>query len=113
MLLKYSKLHFVFGIDGVTDEINQKYRIGVKTDLALSNMIESAKHKFTKWEYTIFEHNYHQLQYAIDFAKKYDIHIKARINGRPYSKLHKNKIKTVEKILNDNKTNFYLCKINK
>ena len=113
MLLKYSKLYFVFGIDGVTDEINQKYRIGVKTDLAISNMIESAKHKFTKWEYTIFEHNYHQLQDAIDFAKKYDIHIQARINGRPYSKLNKNKIKTIEKILNDNKTNFYLCKINK
>ena len=113
LLMKYSKLHFVFGIDGITDEINQKYRIGVRTDLALSNMIESAKHRFTKWEYTIFEHNHHQLQDAIDFAKDHSIYILARVNGRPYSKLNEDNVKKVESILNKNETNFYLCKITK
>ena len=108
-ILKYEKAHFIFGIDGTTDEINQKYRIGVNTDLALSNMTESAKHRFTKWDYTIFEHNYHQLQDAIDFSKKHGIYIMARVNSRPFSKLKSEKISLVENILKKNKTNYYLC----
>ena len=35
-VLKNPKVHFIFGIDGITDEINQKYRKGVNTKLALS-----------------------------------------------------------------------------
>ena len=110
VLKKYEKLYFVFGIDGVTDEINQKYRIGVRTDLAFSNMLMSAKQRFTKWDFTIFEHNYHQLQEAIDFAEKHKIYINDRINGRPYSKLKEEKISLVEDILKKNSTNYYLCK---
>ena len=110
VLNKHKKLYFIFGIDGMTDEINQKYRIGVRTDLAFSNMIESAKIRFTKWDYTIFEHNYHQLQDAINFSKKHNIYLLARVNGRPFSKLNEKNISKVESILNNNKTNYFLCK---
>lgn len=110
IIKKYPKLFFVFGIDGITDDVNQKYRIGVRTDLALSNMIESAKHRFTKWDFTIFEHNYHQLQESIDFASKHGIYMLVRVNGRPFSKIQKDNLKTVEKILQKNRTNYYLCK---
>jgi len=109
-ILKNPKVHFVFGIDGVTDEVNQKYRIGVNTDLALSNMIVSAKYRFTKWDYTIFEHNYHQLQDAINFAEEHGIYILARVNSRPFAKLNQNKLSYVEDILKKNRTNYYLCK---
>ena len=110
ILNKNNNLYFVFGIDGVTDEINQKYRIGVRTDLAFSNMLMSVKQRDTKWDFTVFEHNYHQLQDAIDFAEKHEIYINVRINGRPYSKLKKEKISLVEDILKKNSTNYYLCK---
>ncbi len=111
ILKKYEKVYFVFGIDGLTDDINQKYRIGVRTDLALSNMIESSKHRYTKWDFTIFEHNYHQLQDVIDFAKKYKIYMLARINGRPYSKLDSKKIPLIENILKkSNVEEYFLCR---
>jgi MoaA/NifB/PqqE/SkfB family radical SAM enzyme len=109
-ILENPKVHFIFGIDGTTDEVNQKYRIGVNTKLALSNMIVSAKHRFTKWDYTIFEHNYHQLQDAIDFAEDHGIYILARVNSRPFAKLNPNKLSYVEDILKKNRTNYYLCK---
>ena len=109
-ILENPKVHFIFGIDGTTDEVNQKYRIGVNTKLALSNMIVSAKHRLTRWDYTIFEHNYHQLQDAIDFAEDHGIYILARVNSRPFAKLNPNKLSYVEDILKKNRTNYYLCK---
>ena len=113
MLTKYKKLFFIFGIDGVTDEVNQKYRVNVRTDLAFENMIQSAKLRFTKWDFTIFEHNWHQLQDAINFASKHKIYILVRVNGRAYSKISNQNLIEVEKILKKNNTNYYLCKTDK
>ena len=113
MLTKHKKLFFIFGIDGVTDEVNQKYRVNVRTDLAFENMIQSAKLRFTKWDFTIFEHNWHQLQDAINFASKHKIYILVRVNGRAYSKISNQNLIEVEKILKENNTNYYLCKTDK
>tara|TARA_Y100000361_G_scaffold66820_1_gene58751 strand:- start:2257 stop:2952 length:696 start_codon:yes stop_codon:yes gene_type:complete len=113
MLIKYKKLFFIFGIDGVTDEVNQKYRVNVRTDIAFENMIQSAKLRFTKWDFTIFEHNWHQLQDAIDLASDHKIYILARVNGRAYSKISDQNLIEVEEILKKNKTNYYLCKTDK
>ena len=113
MLTKHKKLFFIFGIDGVTDEVNQKYRVNVRTDLAFENMIQSAKLRFTKWDFTIFEHNWHQLQDAINFASKHKIYILVRVNGRAYSKISNQNLIEVEKILKKNNTNYYLCKTDK
>lgn len=72
---KYGEsLQIVFGIDGVDHETNNKYRIGVDTDKAFKNMI--AFHEAggdAKWQFILFDFNYHQLPEAADIRKKYNM----------------------------------------
>ncbi len=110
ILTRYKKTSFVFGIDGLTDEINQIYRVNVRTDIALKNMIESAKHGFTKWHYTIFNHNYHELPDVIKFTKKYNLTLLCRFNGREFNKLDDENIFICEELLKKNNISYYVCK---
>lgn len=72
-----------FGIDGLTHEINNMYRINVDTHRAYENMMLLAKHNKARWDYTIFEHNKHEIEDVIKFAKDYKIELSLRCNLRP------------------------------
>ena len=50
-------------------------------------MFESVKHRATKWDFTVFEHNYQEVEDAIKVALDYEIQIHVRINGRNFSKI--------------------------
>lgn len=78
-----NNITFIFGIDGLTQEINSKYRINVNTDLAYNNMLFLAKHDKAAWDYTVFEHNKHELTDVIKFAKTHNIKLNFRCNLRP------------------------------
>ena len=110
ILTQYKKTYFVFGIDGLTDEINQMYRVNVRTDIALKNMIESAKYRSTRWDYTIFNHNYLELPDVIDFARKNKLKLLCRFNGREFNKLDDENIFICEELLKKNNISYYVCK---
>lgn len=80
-----------FGIDGLTHDINNLYRIGVNTELAYKNMLELAKYSKAKWDYTLFEHNKHEAEDVIKFALDNNIKLMLRCNLRP-SKFGVNRI---------------------
>ena len=80
-----------FGIDGLTHEINNKYRINVNTQLAFDNMFLMAKYGRAVWDYTIFEHNKHEIEDVIELANHHDILLMLRCNLRP-SKFGVNRI---------------------
>ena len=110
ILTRYKKTVFVFGIDGLTDEINQRYRVNVRTDIALKNMIESVKHGFTKWHYTIFNHNYQELSDVIKFAKNHNLDLLCRFNGREFNKLDDENIVKCEDLLQKNNIGYFVCR---
>jgi len=110
ILTRYKKTSFVFGIDGLTDEINQIYRVNVRTDIALKNMVESAKYKTPRWDYTIFSHNYYELPDVIKFARKNSLRLLCRINGREFNKLDDENIFICEELLKKNNISYYVCK---
>lgn len=101
---------FIFGIDGLSNDVNQIYRVNVNTKLALKNMIESSKHRTTKWEYTIFSHNYHELNSVIDLSKKYDIDLLCRFNGRQFNKIQDAHLNNCINELEKNNIKYYVCK---
>ena len=72
-----------FGIDGLTHEVNNLYRINVNTELAYKNMLELAKYGKAKWDYTLFEHNKHEAEDVIKFALDKNIKLMLRCNLRP------------------------------
>jgi MoaA/NifB/PqqE/SkfB family radical SAM enzyme len=72
-----------FGIDGLTHEINSIYRINVNTKLAYKNMVLLAKHNKAWWDYTIFEHNRHEIEDVIQFARDHNVILALRCNLRP------------------------------
>ena len=93
-LQKNKKLFLVFSIDGLTHKTNKLYRIDVNTDLAFNNMFESAKQRVTKWDFTVFDHNFQEVDQVIALAKEKNIKLNVRINEREYSKItEKNLIK--------------------
>lgn len=110
ILTQHKKTSFVFGIDGLTDETNQMYRVNVRTNIALKNMIESAKYAFTRWDYTIFNHNYLELPDVIDFARKNKLKLLCRFNGREFNKLDDENIFNCEGLLKKNNIRYYICK---
>lgn len=109
-LLSYKKTSFVFGIDGLNNEINRKYRVNVDTDKALTNMFEASKYRWTRWDYTIFEHNFHELPNVVELAKKYNLNLLCRFNGREFEKINDIDLKKCENFLKTNKINYYICK---
>jgi MoaA/NifB/PqqE/SkfB family radical SAM enzyme len=73
-----------FGIDGLTSESNNKYRIDVNTDLAYKNMFYVANHKKTLWDFTLFEHNKHEIEDIIKLVDEHsNLFLNIRCNLRP------------------------------
>lgn len=87
VLSHFDKLCFRFAIDGLTDEINQIYRKNVNTTLAFDNMIECVKYGSVFWDYTVFSHNYFELNDVILFAEKHNLDLNVRFNKRPFNKI--------------------------
>lgn len=70
-------LTFCFSIDGITHDVNWKYREGVDWDRAWRNMLTWFKSGGRgRWEYLVFEWNKHQLDSAKAFANANDIPIR-------------------------------------
>lgn len=68
------KMQIIFGIDGVDHETNNKYRIGVNTERAFENMLTFKKHGgFSKWQFILFDFNYHQIPNVIDKCYEWNI----------------------------------------
>jgi MoaA/NifB/PqqE/SkfB family radical SAM enzyme len=72
MAEKYGKrLEIIFGIDGVTGEVSNKYRIGVDAARAYENMF--AFHNaggYATWQFILFSFNYHQLPELYEICSK-------------------------------------------
>jgi MoaA/NifB/PqqE/SkfB family radical SAM enzyme len=78
---------FVFGIDGIDEKTNSKYRIGVNFDKAMENMKTFgayAKKYYSEWDFLIFDYNYEQLDEAIEIAESNNIKLNFRINTRDW-----------------------------
>tara|TARA_B100000809_G_scaffold249372_1_gene280651 strand:+ start:170 stop:958 length:789 start_codon:yes stop_codon:yes gene_type:complete len=95
-------LVILFGIDGSTHELNNKYRIGVDTDQALKNLKAYKRHNGVGyWEYLIFDHNWKDIIPAAELAKKIKTPIRFKFNERVFGKISdKNKVKA-DLMLND------------
>ena len=109
-LLENKKTTFVFGIDGLNNDINQKYRVNVDTNKALTNMFEASKYRWTRWDYTIFEHNFHELPDVVNMAKKYNLNLICRFNGREFRKINDMDLIKCEDFLKREKVNYYICR---
>ena len=80
-----NKVVMVFGIDGIDEETNSKYRIGVNFNRAMENMIAyktNGGHVF--WDFLIFSFNEDQIKQAHEIAKKHNMEIYFNINTRDY-----------------------------
>jgi MoaA/NifB/PqqE/SkfB family radical SAM enzyme len=77
----------VFGIDGVDEPTNSKYRIGVNFDKAMENMKTFGEYAYKGnclWDFLVFDYNYDQLDAAIKIAEEHNIMLKFRINVRDW-----------------------------
>lgn len=78
-------LKFIFGIDGMTAETSEKYRIAVDWERAITNMETWADNGGRgEWHFIIFEHNWHEIPAAIKLAEIIDYPIFFKFNGRNY-----------------------------
>lgn len=72
-------------LDGTTNEVHQQYRRGVDYQKALDNartLIDTGAH--VRWQFIEFKHNSHQIDEAVELAKKYgfkDIEIRNSRGG--------------------------------
>jgi len=82
-------LIFVFAIDGLTKETNDKYRIGVDFDRAWQNFLTCARkyRRLTQWDFLVFEHNWHELEDVIKTANELDVQIDIKVNRGDYGLL--------------------------
>ena len=86
MGLKYgSKILLQFGIDGITHDTNWKYREGVDFAKAWDNMIASSKTDIDlEWHFLIFKWNWQEVTEAANLAKKHNIKLQFKFNGRDF-----------------------------
>ena len=81
-------LVLLFGIDGTTHELNNKYRIGVDTNQALKNLKAYKRHDgMGYWEYLIFDHNWKDIIPAAELAKQIKTPIRFKFNERIFGKI--------------------------
>ena len=81
---KYNKLLMVFAIDGIDEETNSKYRVGVDFNRAWENMIAHAENSngHTVWNFLVFDFNYDQLDRAKELCQKHNIIFVPHMNTR-------------------------------
>ena len=87
-LAKNKRVAISWGIDGLDHDTNWKYREGVDFNRAWDNMTTWFKHTtMGRWEFLIFEWNYHQIQDVYNTAKKLGIQIEFKLNTRQWGYL--------------------------
>ena len=81
---EYSNLHLHFGIDGMTNDINNLYRAGSNIEKVFENLHSATQIDDNRvhWDYTIFKWNEHQVDDARKMAKTLNIDINVRPNGK-------------------------------
>ena len=81
---KNVNLHFHFGIDGMTNDINNLYRTGSNIKKVFENLRSASQIDDNRvhWDYTIFKWNEHQVDDARKMAKTLNIDINVRPNGK-------------------------------
>lgn len=106
--LAQKKIGVDFGIDGMTEEINSKYRIGVNFDKAWKNMHayfdECKKYHNTTfgfWSYLIFTWNKHTFYDVIDYAKQANIPLNLKINDRDIGYIGQDEEDRLGRIINE------------
>ena len=85
----YGDLIFVFAIDGLTQQTNEKYRINVDFNRAWQNFLTCARkyRRLTQWDFLVFEHNWHELEDVIKTAKELDVQVDIKVNRADYGLL--------------------------
>ena len=73
-------------------------------------MEEATKHRHTRWDYTIFSHNYHEVPDVIKLGKDLKVDLLCRFNGRQYNKLDDAYYEQCEDLLKTNDIKYYICK---
>jgi uncharacterized radical SAM superfamily Fe-S cluster-containing enzyme len=110
ILYNYKNVVFVFGIDGLTDETNQKYRVNVNTDLAFRNMLQCSKMAFTRWDYTIFSHNQNEILDVVNFSVDNNIDLVVRFDGRMGDPIDEKSQDEIINLLKNRGIFFYICR---
>ena len=98
----HKRKHLIMvALDGTTDKVHQQYRRGVSYQKALDNartLIDTGAN--VRWQFIEFKHNAHQIDEAIELAKKYgfqDIEIRnSRGGNHIYGDWATKALKTVE-----------------
>ena len=85
----YGELSFVFAIDGLTQETNEKYRIDVNFKKAWENFLTCVEidSRLTYWDFLVFEHNWHELEDVIRIAKELSVSLDIKVNRGEYALL--------------------------
>lgn len=101
--LGYPTVGIHFGIDGIDAETNEKYREGVNFDRAMANMKEWCKiaPNRARWDFLIFEWNWHQIPIAYQQAKELGCDIEFKINARPWGLISDKNRLIAEEMLKD------------
>ena len=88
----YGELSFVFAIDGLTQETNEKYRIDVNFKKAWENFMTVAENhsRLTYWDFLVFEHNWHELEEVIRIARDLEVNLDIKVNRGDYQCLKSN-----------------------
>mgnify|MGYP001466917170 CR=1 FL=1 len=79
-----NKVKMIFAIDGINEQTNTKYRIGVDFNRAWQNMLAHAKNSngATVWNFLVFDFNYDQLDEAYKICKENNIEFIPHMNTR-------------------------------
>lgn len=92
-----------WGIDGMDQETNNMYREGVNWKRAMDNMTAWFTNGGSgKWEYLIFDWNWHHIKLAIDTATKNGWKLCMKFNSRTYGLISDTNKRIAMQILEDN-----------
>lgn len=97
--LKYNKLRITFGIDGTTDEMNQKYREGVNFNKAWNNMLtfyEYSKSDKCEWQYLVFQWNVDDMENAFRIAKETGVPLDVHRGNGTFADIPENLVSEID-----------------
>jgi len=95
-----SNLVIKFGIDGIDHETNWKYREGVNFKKAYDNMTAFAKTPGdARWDFLIFEWNYHQIPEVAKLAKELNVEVLYKINNQFHGLIDPAKLPMVKEMI--------------
>lgn len=78
---KYKQLRIMWGIDGIDQETNNKYRVGVNFNKAFANMkawFQSGGKG--EWHFILFNWNYKQIPQVVELSKSIGCNVLFKIN---------------------------------